>query len=139
MNSEYHAAQSLARLMHGGQVDKAGRPVYDHVRRVSYGVASFQAATVALLHDLLEDTKATQGDLLRLGFSAETVQAVVVLTRLPGQTYADYTLRVKEHGGIAVEVKLADLADHLAPRGSYVLPESLERRYRDAIAVLEES
>lgn len=135
--SEYRKARALAGLLHRGQVDKAGRPMFDHVRRVAERTEYYGEATVAFLHDIVEDTPCTIHDLERLGFSKSAVESVDALTRRKGEVYKDYLGRVRDDvDGVAVAVKLADLADHLEPVEGFELPESLAKRYRDAVAFL---
>jgi len=52
-------------------------------------------------------------DLLRAGFSHLVVENVCVLTKLPGQSYLDFILKVKKYA-IAKAVKLADIAHNLS-------------------------
>ena len=68
--------------------------------------------TVAMLHDLLEDTAYTEDDLREEGFPAEIIEAVVCLTKTEGEEYADYVERVCQNK-LAARVKLADLKDNM--------------------------
>ena len=136
-------AIQLATRVHAGQVDKAGMPYILHPLRVMLDMDTPDERVVAVLHDVLEDAKAgtvTAEILAANGFPAEVVQAVVTLTRVPGETYADYIHRVGQSGPLARKVKMADLLDNLDPeRDSRVTtPEiaSLRKRYIMARVVL---
>jgi len=88
----------------------------------------------ALLHDVLEDTSVTMGDLRRAGHGDEVLQTLEALTRRKGEDYAEFIERVAKNG-LARRVKLADLADNLdAARLSEITPRDRERlaRYRAA-------
>jgi len=73
------------------------------------------AQTVAVLHDLVEDTSITLADLRAAGFSSEICDAVDCLTRRSGETYDSMIHRVAANP-IARVVKLADLDDNMDPR-----------------------
>lgn len=107
----YLKALNLLMHKHYGQKDKAGMDYYFHPVRVSARCVC-EKKMAALLHDVLEDTDTTEEELRRLGFSAETVEAVVALTRKEGETYAEFIRRC-ERNATAHEVKIADLEDNM--------------------------
>ena len=45
---------------------------------------------VALLHDTIEDTGMTPEKLLQLGYTQDTVDAILSVTRKEGESYADF-------------------------------------------------
>jgi (p)ppGpp synthase/HD superfamily hydrolase len=81
----------------------------------------------AVLHDVLEDTTVTADELRAAKLPAEVVEATIVLTRHPAETYEQYIERVAANE-IAREVKLADLSDNLA--NNRRLPKDPEVRAR---------
>lgn len=105
-------ALSLALKAHAGQFDKAGKPYILHPLRLMLQFADETRQTVALLHDVLEDSSTTTDDLRAAGFSDEIIEAVIALTRQANESYEAFIQRVK-HNDIARSVKLADLADNL--------------------------
>lgn len=109
-------ARALAERFHAGQSDKAGAPYIRHVERVAASVADLGVGheAVALLHDVLEDTDATVLDLLRAGLDEHIVEAVLVLTKSPGEPNERYYARVRTNT-LARNVKLADIADNDDP------------------------
>ena len=130
----YDVARILAKAAHAGQTDKAGEPYYGHLVRVAGRVSLFADKTVAFLHDILEDTDLTDMDLIEAGFSRETVDAVLVLTRRDGEAYAAHIERIIKWGSpSALMVKMADLADHLRADSPYPLPADMAARYNAAI------
>ena len=102
----------LAAKGHMGQVDKGGHPYILHPTRVMLSCKTVEEKTVAMLHDLLEDTAYTEDDLWEEGFSAEVIEAVVCLTKTEDEEYADYVERVCQNK-LAARVKLADLKDNM--------------------------
>lgn len=133
-------ARQLAEHHHMYQVDKAGEPYIGHILRVADRVGHLapEFVAAALLHDILEDTEATAGELADAGMPAEVIEAVTLLTKTGGPL-DDYYARIRTHR-VAVAVKLADIADNSDPeRLSALEPatrERLERKYAKAVAAL---
>jgi (p)ppGpp synthase/HD superfamily hydrolase len=126
-------AELIARRAHVDQVDTVtGAPYIHHVERVAAMVEGEEAKTIAWLHDVIEDTTITEGDLIGYGFPNYVVNGVLVLTR-GNETYEEYIGIVREQGSASArQVKLADLRDHLQPN----CPERLRPRYEKALAAL---
>jgi (p)ppGpp synthase/HD superfamily hydrolase len=101
-------ALAIAKKAHAGQVDKAGVDYIQHPLYVASQVKTEQEKTVALLHDVIEDSDVTVDDLLASGLSNEVVTAVQILTKKEGQSYQEYLEKVKSNN-LARIVKLADL------------------------------
>lgn len=93
---------------HYGQFDKSGIPYILHPFHVAESMRDEDSTTVALLHDIIEDTKYNKEDLINAGFPNYIVDAVVALSRRSNESYMDYIRRVKRNN-IAKAVKLADL------------------------------
>lgn len=133
-------ARGIAIAAHAGQVDKAGEPYYQHLERVAERVFSSEAKTVAYLHDVIEDTDVTAEALIYAGIPPVLVLAVRALTHGKHEPRADYYARVLAAGDLAVEVKLADIADNSDPERLAVLDlrtrERLVKKYAEARAVL---
>jgi (p)ppGpp synthase/HD superfamily hydrolase len=104
-------ALQIAAKAHEGQKDKEGLPYILHSLRVMMSVQGEEAQIVAVLHDVIEDTSVTVGDLREAGFSEEILAAVVCVTHRKDRSYADYVVGCKANE-IAREVKLADLQDN---------------------------
>lgn len=127
-------AESIARHYHANQVDRAGAPYVEHLERVAASV-SHENRPIAWLHDAIEDCAGVDGVMLRgSGVSARTVQAVICLTRIPGADYESYIDSIAGCGRPeVVEVKIADLRDHLRDEAC----GDLRPRYEKALARLE--
>jgi len=67
---------------------------------------------VGWLHDVVEDTKVTLGDLLDEGFSYDIIKAVDAITHRSDEDYVDYIKRVRENF-TARQVKISDIEHNL--------------------------
>jgi (p)ppGpp synthase/HD superfamily hydrolase len=124
-------AEQIARHAHAGQTEEStGDPYVYHLQRVAALVEGDAAKAVAWLHDVIEDTAVTAGDLVMAGIPLDVLEAVVVLTRTEEETYADYIAEIETSGNpLALAVKIADLKDHLRP----TCPARLRPRYERAL------
>jgi (p)ppGpp synthase/HD superfamily hydrolase len=119
-------ALQIAARAHEGQKDNDGIPYILHPLRVMNSVEGETAKIVAILHDVVEDTPATEDDLRREGFDEAVIAAVLCLTRREDESYADFIIRCRQDE-IARRVKLADLEDNSRPPRALVRPDRLER------------
>lgn len=120
---------------HYGQVDKAGNPYYLHPFAVASKCKDEKEIIVALLHDILEDTDFSEISIL-FHFGQEIFDAVKAITRIEGEKYSDFILRVSKNP-IAKEVKKKDIEHNLEDRG-YEIPKSLKDRYLAALMILSD-
>lgn len=102
----------LAAKGHMGQLDKGGHPYILHPVRVMLQCKTIEEKTVAMLHDLLEDTEITAEDLRKEAFPEEVIEAVLCLTKTDGEDYTEYIERICKNK-LAARVKLADLMDNM--------------------------
>lgn len=100
----------LAVNKHAGQFDKGGKPYILHCLKVMHYVKSedVEVLCAAVGHDLLEDTDTTIDNLVDIGMTQATIDAIVALTKQRGQSYEQYKAAVKANA-IARIVKMADL------------------------------
>ena len=73
-------AMKLAYQAHMGQVDKGGVPYVFHPLHLAEGMRTEESVTVALLHDVVEDTPITLADLAKEGFPHQVLEALEVLS-----------------------------------------------------------
>ena len=124
---------------HQGQRDKVGAAYFQHPMRVALKCEKDEEKIVALLHDTIEDTDVTPEWLKRQGFSDEIVEAILSVTRNPGEDYQDFVSRAKKNP-IGRIVKMHDLEDNLnVLRLKEVTPEMAERltKYLKALEYLK--
>lgn len=100
----------LATNAHAGQFDKGGKPYILHPLAVMALLNSDdeELQCIALLHDVIEDTKTTWRDLEEIGCTPRIINAVAALTKMPGQSYDEYKEGVFNNKE-AMLVKMADL------------------------------
>ena len=125
---------------HQGQMDKGGFPYCFHPYQVAQGMDDEISCTCALLHDVVEDTDLTFEDLAGMGFAAEVIDVLKLLTHREDVSYMDY-VRNLAGNPVARKVKLSDLHHNSdLSRINEVTEKDLERigQYKEAIAFLEE-
>lgn len=105
--SQYDFALEFARRAHLKQTDKGGNDYILHPMTVANMVQGDKTQTVALLHDVLEDTDIT-ASALEVLFGKEIADCVQILTRNTNESYDDYIKRCKTNP-ITRAVKIADL------------------------------
>ena len=88
-----------------------------------------RAFWIALLHDSLEDGWLKSVSIT--GRYSYVSLALLTLTRVPEETYAQYIDRVKINGGDIQRVKIADLIENYKRA-----PASLRKRYAKALLTL---
>lgn len=128
----------LAAWAHRSQKEDHGRPYILHPLRVMSRMQTEAEMMVAVLHDVVEDTRYTLDDLRQAGYPAEVVEAVDALSRRQGESYEAFIERIRLNP-LAVRVKLADLEDNMDLRRLPDVGEpDLERlqRYRRAWKML---
>jgi (p)ppGpp synthase/HD superfamily hydrolase len=140
-------AEAVARWAHTGQVDKNGYDYIDHPKAVFYRIYAddaedFDGQIVAWLHDTVEDTSITLGQLYAF-FPAYIVQAVKAISfrvEWTNETRDEYYARVKANP-IALRVKLHDIAHNTSPKRMDKLDaetrERLTKKYAHALEVLK--
>lgn len=105
-------AIALAANAHKDQSDRAGRPYILHPIRMMQALQDDAHKTVAILHDVVEDTEITLDQLLELGFPNSWVNAVDCLTKRDGEDYSTFVDRALTNP-ISAQVKLKDLEDNM--------------------------
>ena len=113
-------AIQLALNVHRGQLDKNGAPYILHPLRVMSQMRTETDRIVAVLHDVVEDSRGkanevTLAGLRRMGYSKKIVDAISGVTRREGESYEHFVLRSKRNP-ISRRVKLADLSDNMDVR-----------------------
>jgi len=100
----------LATNAHAGQFDRGGKPYILHPLKVMHYLKSDdeELQCMALLHDVVEDTKTTWDDLRSIGCTERVINGVKSLTKMPGESYDQYKERVFANED-AMKVKMADL------------------------------
>ena len=102
-------AEVLARCLHHGQKDKAGKPYIEHLEFVVEHLddSTDEMRAVAWLHDSVEDT-AISIDEIQEQFGNVIANAILAISKRKDEDYQDYLIRGKQNA-LARSVKLADL------------------------------
>jgi len=100
-------AMRIAYDAHIGQVDHNNIPYIFHPYHLAEQMDDEISCTVALLHDVVEDTSLTIEDLEK-NFPKTVIEAVRLLTHDDNVDYFDYVRKIKTNP-IATKVKLEDL------------------------------
>lgn len=135
-------AMQVAYTKHAGQVDKAGVPYIFHPYHLAEQLHDEIACTVALLHDVVEDTDTTFEELSEK-FPDEVIEALRFLTRTKDTPYLEYIKNIKKNK-IATAVKLKDLEHNMDKARmslTHISDEKRKRlfdRYTKAVQVLTE-
>lgn len=109
--STLECAIAIAAAAHSGQTDKAGQPYILHPLRVMLALQKEEERIVAVLHDVVEDTKITPDILRSEGFAEAILTAIDSVTKREGEDYQAFVLRAAANP-IGRQVKPADLTDN---------------------------
>jgi len=101
------SAMKTAYNAHLGQLDYNDVPYILHPYHLAEQMDDEISCTVALLHDVVEDTSLTFADLEQI-FPKQVVEIVMLLTHDEKVDYFDYIQKIKTNS-IATKVKLADI------------------------------
>ncbi len=125
----YVRAIEFATRKHAGQVRMGGMPYIVHPIAVADIVNRWGCGRdyviAAFFHDLLEDTDATEEEILEIG-GPVVLKAVRALTKVHGYEMSEYVAGIKANE-VARVVKAADRLHNL--RCAVLAPEDFKRRY----------
>jgi hypothetical protein len=137
---EFADAVVFAARVYGASRDRSGGLFLAHGINVAQALgraATPSAMSVAVLHDMLEDTEWTVDDLARSGVDPLECQVIDVLTRRSGETYVDYIRRICDAPGVAGDtarqVKVADLTVSVDRADS----DALRERYEQSLPLVQ--
>jgi len=111
MNKQNQLSKAIliAAQAHDGQYDKRGKPYILHpLHLMSQLMFDIQLATIAVLHDVVEDSEVTITDLYGYGFSYRVLYAVELLTHTSNESYNEYIEKIAGNYD-AIRVKRKDL------------------------------
>lgn len=103
----------IAAREHLGVKDKGGNAYILHPMRIAMRLRTNdeELMSIAILHDVIEDSKLTFEDLLNEGFSERVVAGLRLLTHQKGVSYDDYIDGMRGNRD-ALRVKREDLRDN---------------------------
>src|SRR6516165_7705723 len=97
---------------HKAQKDRYGAPYVLHPLRIMARVETTREKTVAILHDVVEDTEWTFEKLRQEGFPEDIISALDCLTKREKEPYEDLVKRAAANP-LARRVKISDLEDNM--------------------------
>ena len=119
------------KLKHEGQLRKQGTPYYEHPLRVANMLKDkgldLEYQVVGLFHDLLEDTNATEEEIVKLS-NSNVLKAVKLVTKKKGYLMEDYISGIRSNN-IALLVKLADRIDNIRDSINNDIPIEFRKKY----------
>ncbi len=149
----YLAAVKIAKLAHKGQFrgPPDSRPYFKHVEDVAKFFSDWDAKTVGILHDAIEDTvglpkeerhrQVTDKTLEAGGFPPHIIAGVVAMTKPKGQDYREYLRKKVRENHLALRVKAVDNYVNLRDAiGGWTEDETALRRlnkYVDSLHLLK--
>lgn len=139
----YSRAFILTSTVFKNKKDKAGKPYFDHLFRVSLKLDEEIEQVSALLHDIVEDTEVTFRDLLEVGFPIEILEIVNLVTKPNIDTsnmtkekklkiYSEEIDRIINSGNIhAIRLKKADMSDNYNKERLSALPQDKQEWFHE--------
>ncbi len=131
----------IALEAYAGKTDKAGKTYILHPLRIMGNMETEEEMSVALLHDVKEDSEYTAKDLLAQGIPANIVDAVGLLSKVDDESYEQFIKKILSNK-LASKVKKADIEDNINVLRLDTLQNiDLERikKYHKAWKILEEN
>ena len=127
---------------HRHQTDKGGMPYILHpLHLMNQCMFDLELAMIAVMHDVVEDSKITFGQLRGMGFTDRVVDALELLTHQDSETYEEYIDKICTNYD-AIRVKRKDIEHNSdVTRLKGVRPKDLERieKYHRAFLKLGEA
>lgn len=146
-------ALDFAKEKHAGQIRRDGSDYFGHIERVHKNfkmIAGDNAwgyyEILAALHDILEDKRATEDEIIDFLKSTKDVyimsngQYIIsdlkrFLTKDDGADYFDYIKNIKENACHEIQmVKLSDILDNISDAGC---TDKQRAKYRKALEILK--
>jgi len=143
-------AAEIAKIAHKGQVDLMGVDYFSgHLSSVASSLEGDSVlVAIGYLHDIIEDTEFSKYS-LEFALMAKSgcpydvvvsiVDGVVAMTKVSGESYEDYLVRVKANP-LARAVKIADIKNNSDESRGVPSDSKYEKRvekYKKALAFLE--
>ena len=120
---------------HKEQLDKSGIPYVFHPIHLAEQMNDEYSTVVALLHDVVEDSDITLGELAK-EFPTEIIDAIALMTHDASVEYFDYVNMIKTNE-LARKVKLADLTHNSDKTRLDCISERDEVRYQKYLKAIE--
>ena len=110
--TEFETAICIAARAHHNQFEKTGKPYILHPLRLMTQLSDEHEMTVAVLHDVVEDSELSFEDLIAVGISHQAIASLKLLTHVDGVPYQDY-IAALARDPVARRIKMLDLQDNM--------------------------
>ena len=101
--SDLEKAIFVATQAHASQTDKAGQPYILHPLRLMFRFQIEIEMIVAVMHDVIEDSDITLGDLKSFGFSESILEAIDCLSKQDNENYENFISRISQNDLARIE------------------------------------
>ncbi len=109
----YERSIALVTELFQKKLDKGNHHYLEHLEHVSHDFKEERKKSMALLHDVLEDTSVTKEDLLEIGYDEEFIHVLELLTNTY-PTYQEYIEHLlASNNKDAFEIKMKDLLHNM--------------------------
>ena len=109
----YERSVELVKKLFESKLDKGNHNYLNHLEHVSQDFEEERKKSMALMHDVLEDTKVTRMDLENLGYDDEFISVLELLTNT-FDTYEEYIEHLlASNNKDAFEIKMKDLLHNM--------------------------
>jgi len=124
----YERSRKLVEMLFKDKLDKGHSSYMIHLEHVSMDFHDERKKSMALMHDVLEDTEVTKDDLKRLGYDEEFINVLEILTNT-WDSYEEYIDKIlKSNNKDALEIKIKDLLHNMdLTRVEHVTKKDLQR------------
>ena len=107
-------AKELIIKYFGDKNDKGGNHYIKNLENVSSKGRNEEEKIIGLLHDILEDTKLTEKDLISNGFNQNIIKIIKILTRDKKNSYDEYINNIiKSNSEVALYIKKIDMEHNM--------------------------
>lgn len=113
---DFDLVMQIGTEVYAGKVDKSGQPYVLHPLRVMARMPTLYTKALAFLHDVIEMSEdpplLAAAKLVECGLGKGFVADLMLLTRLPGESYSQYCRRAGSTDATRV-VKVGDIDDNM--------------------------
>ena len=109
----FSSAQNIAYMAHYKQYRKNNMPYFMHPWRVANKFRDYKLKTIAILHDVFEDTNIDSDYLLKNNIPEDIVEILHILNKNRYSSYELYIKAIKKNN-LATSVKIEDILDNLS-------------------------
>jgi (p)ppGpp synthase/HD superfamily hydrolase len=131
--NHFELCYKIAQEAHEGQKRRRGEDYFKHPERVAAMMPKENETLkcIAILHDVIDDTKETAESLIEKGVKEIVVDGVLLLSKSNDTPYELYIMGIADYRYLS-KVKLADIIDNLCGEPT----QRQKEKYRQAMTKL---